>query len=200
MTLPIILASQSPRRIALLKDIGLRFRVVQPSYMEEMSLDMAPASLAKYLSLKKAQSVFTTFNHHIVIGADTLVVLKNQVLGKPITPQKSMEMLKAISNQCIKVITGFTVIHPHQTVSKSVTTHVFIKPLSTTDIKTYVATGEPLDKAGAFAIQGRGAWLIRKIEGDYLNVVGLPVLALCKVLTLFFPSHLRALQQVHKPL
>lgn len=179
----LILASKSPRRRELLKKLGVKFRVEVSDYKEEKHLPYAPQKLACYLAFKKAEAVA---KHHkpddIVIGADTLGFLEEEILGKPHTPIAAKKMLKKISGKTLDIISGVAVIQGKKVIKKSVTTRVKIKFLTLEEIKKYVATGEPLDKAAAFAIQGKGAFIVEKIIGDYDNVVGLPLKALKKML------------------
>ncbi|EFK97125.1 Maf-like protein [sediment metagenome] len=178
----IILASTSPRRKALLSQLGLEFEVVHSDYDEDMTLAMEPVELAKFLSAGKADAVYAKYPKDIIIAADTFVVMREHILGKPHTPERAKEMLQKISGQKLQIITGLTVINEKQKISRAVSTDVFIKKLSIEEIENYVATGEPLDKAGAFAIQEKGAALVEKIEGDYNSAVGLPLDELVKIL------------------
>ena len=179
----LILASKSPRRRELLKKLGVKFCVEESDYKEEKHLPYAPKKLACYLAFKKAEAVA---RHHksdnIVIGADTLGVLDGEILGKPHTPIAAEKMLKKISGKTLDIVSGIAVIQGKKVIKKTVTTRVKIKPLTSTEIKNYVATGEPLDKAAAFAIQGKGAFIVERIIGDYDNVVGLPLEALKAIL------------------
>lgn len=176
----IVLASASPRRRALLKQIGLRF-VVDPSNYDE-KIDSP-----EILSLHKAQEVVKRHKDALIIAADTLVVYKDKILGKPKTAQSAKAMLRLLSGKMHIVITGFAVLDTKngQCVTKSVETKVFMKKLSSREINSYVATGEPLDKAGGYGIQEQGSIFVRKIEGDFFNVVGLPLSALAEVLKKF---------------
>lgn len=169
----IILASTSPRRRELLEKIGLEFEVLGSDYEEDMSIDLEPLELAKYLSLGKAKAVAKDYQDYIIIAADTFVVLGKKLLGKPGTPEKAVEMLREISGKNVSSISGVTIIDTgsNTTISKSIETNIFIKKLSESEIQKYVASGEPLDKAGAFAIQGLGSVMIEKIEGDYCNIM-----------------------------
>jgi septum formation protein len=182
--LPIILASQSPRRKELLTAMGLSFEVVSSDYEEDMTLPLAPLELAKVLSKGKAEAVADKFPAHLIIAADTFVVLGDEILGKPGTSERATEMLNKISGQTLSVITGVTVLETEsgESKSESLESKVHMKRFTSNQIKTYVATGEPLDKAGAFAIQGEGASLIDSIEGDFNNIVGLPTTLLADML------------------
>jgi len=183
----IILASTSPRRKELLEKLGLPFEIIPSDYEEDMNLDMHPLELAKFLSLGKAQAVAGKNVSSLVIGADTFVALGEKLLGKPKNIEEAKNMLREISGQMVSVITGFTLIDSDtgQTVSEVVETKIYIKKLSDEEIDNYIKTGEPLDKAGAFAIQGVGAVFIEKIEGDFLATVGLPLFALANRLKEF---------------
>lgn len=183
----IILASGSPQRKEILENIGLDFDIVESTYEEDMTLDMSPIELAKYLSHGKAQGVAKNYSNHIIIAADTFVVLDNKLLGKPHTEEVAKETLNKISGQTLDVITGYTIIggSMEPPISNTATTKVSIKNLTDTEIDTYIKTGEPLDKAGAFGIQGYGALLIKEIHGDYYNVMGLPLFSLTQSLKEF---------------
>ncbi len=173
----LILASTSPRRRAILERAGLDFEAVGSDYEEDMTLDLPPAKLAERLSQGKAASVSAKRPEAVVLAADTIVVLDGRVLGKPKTPERAREMLAALSGRAHSVITGFTVSCAAESRSEtaSVESAVVFKPLTPGQIDAYVATGEPLDKAGAYAVQERGGELVERVEGDYLNVVGLPL-------------------------
>ena len=176
----IILASQSPRRKDLLKQIGLEFEIDPSNYEEDMTLKMEPNKLAEFLSLGKAKDVAKRHKDAIIISADTIVAISGEVFGKPKTPERAKYMLEKFSGNAHSVITGFTIIdtETNKQISKSVETKVYFKNLSEQEIKAYIATGEPLDKGGGYAIQGLAALFVEKIEGDYFNIVGLPILAL----------------------
>lgn len=184
---PLILASISPRRKELLAKLGLEFEVVASNYEEDMSLKLKPLELAKVLSAGKAEVVAANYSNHIIIAADTFIALEDELLGKPHTEAKAIQMLKRISGQPISVITGFTIIDTanNKKVSKAIETKVYIKNLSDEEIAGYVKTKEPLDKAGAFAIQGLGAVIVEKIDGDFFNVMGLPLFDLAESLKEF---------------
>ena len=176
----IILASGSPRRKEVLTNIGLDFTIAKSDYKEDMTLDMEPKKLAKYLSLGKAKDVAKNYTNHIIIAADTFVTLNHHRLGKPTTDDVAKSTLQTISGQTINVITGYTIIDTadNKTITKSITTQAVMKKMTTVEIDAYIATGEPSDKAGAFGIQGHGALLVKEIHGDYYNVMGLPLFSL----------------------
>lgn len=178
----IILASASPRRKELLEKIGLNFEV-DPSSCEEgvyVYSGLEPHELAQRISLEKAKVVASKHAEALVIAADTIVVSGSQILGKPHTENEARKMLKAISGKSHCVITGFSIIdtRTNKTLSRSVETKVQVRELTSLEIDAYVKSKEPLDKAGAYAIQGLGAAIVERIEGDYFNVVGLPLSAL----------------------
>lgn len=183
----VILASASPRRREILKDAGLRFRVVESEVDEDLSVPLPPHELARSLALRKAGDVAGRENNAVIIAADTIVVLGERLLGKPRTVGEARRMLAALSGREHAVVTGFAVIDSGTGNARtgSVETRVWFRPLGADEIERYVETGEPLGKAGAYAIQGRGAALVERTEGDYLNVVGLPLEALLEALEEF---------------
>jgi len=187
MTRHIVLASASPRRRELLENIGLKFTVDPAETAEVRAGSLRPAQLAKALSLRKAKAVASRHKGSIIIAADTLGVLDGVILGKPEDAGRARSMLAALSGRYHSVITGFTVMDTvtGKTVSRAVETKVYFRKIGRAEIAGYVETGEPLDKAGAYAIQGLGALLVERIEGDYYNVIGLPLCALAKVLRSF---------------
>jgi septum formation protein len=183
----IILASASPRRRDLLQLTGLPFKVDPVNCQENMNARVSPRRLSRVLSEKKACIAAGKYRDAIVIAADTFVVLGDKIMGKPQTPASARAMLAALSGKVHTVITGFTIIDTRtgKRISRSVETKVYFDKLTVKEIKAYVRTGEPLDKAGAYAIQGLGSIFIRRIEGDYFNVIGLPLNALKSCLTQF---------------
>ncbi len=180
----IILASASSRRKELLEKIGLIFEVEPSKYEEDLPFGLEPHEHARKISLEKAKSIASKRKNSIVIAADTFIVFSGQILGKPHTEKYAREMLKAISGKYHSVITGFSIIDTgnNQTLSESVETKVYIRKLTLAEIDAYVKSGEPLDKAGAYAIQGLGSVFVEKIDGDYYNVMGLPLSALTEAL------------------
>lgn len=183
----IILASTSPRRKQLMEQLGLKFKAVASDYEEDMTLKLKPLQLAKTLSAGKALAVVKKYPNHIIIAADTFVALNNKLLGKPHTKETAKKMLKQISGKAVSVISGLTIIDTSsgRKISQAVETKVYIKKLSDLEISGYINTGEPLDKAGAFGIQELGAVIIKKIDGDFFNVVGLPLFVLSETLKKF---------------
>jgi septum formation protein len=186
-TRTIVLASASPRRKELLAQIGLEFEVEPSNYVEGMSPKLKPHELAQAISREKALAVAVKRENAIVIAADTFVVFRDKVMGKPRSEAEAKDMLMALSGKTHSVITGFTVqdTADDMIVSKSVETRIHVKRLTTEEVDAYVASKEPLDKAGAYGIQGLGAVLVDRIEGDYFNVMGLPLNALTESLKEF---------------
>lgn len=176
----LILASSSPRRMKLLSMLGYRF-VCEAANIEETadSLD-TPAGMVEQLALKKAETVFSRHPLACVVGADTLVFLDGRPVGKPGTPADARMMLKSLSSRSHEVYSGVAVLSPIGKTVFHARTVVKFFPLSDEQIARYVETGDPLDKAGAYGIQGIGALLVEGIEGDFYNVMGLPVALLAR--------------------
>jgi septum formation protein len=184
----IILASASPRRKELLRQlIGDNFLVCPSSYEEPDHPDLSPEDLLLKHSVEKARNVAQHFDAGLVISADTSVICDSKILGKPHSPEKAEEMLTKLNGQRFKVITGLTVLDlsTGKEISESETTFVRMAKMSREQISAYIRTGEPLDKAGAFAAQGKGAVFMEKVEGDFFNIVGLPLFRLGKILASF---------------
>ena len=183
----IILASTSPRRKELLEKIGLKFQVEPSDFPENLGQDLPPEGLVKFISIGKASTVAVKYKDAIIIAADTIGVLKNRVIGKPNTVEEASKMLQSLSGKTHRVITGLTVIDTAsgRMFTRTIETKVRLKKLSDLEIQYYVQSGEPLDKAGAYAIQGMGALIVEEIKGDYYNVVGLPLNALADILKEF---------------
>lgn len=183
----IILASTSPRRKKLLSRIGLPFEVQASDYEEDMKLDLTPKELVKHLSKGKAEAVAKNYEDAIVIGADSIVVHKNEVFGKPTSTAEAKEMLKKLSGTVHSVITGFTIIDTktNKSVSQAIEAKIYFREVTEEEMDAYIKTGEPMDKAGAYAVQGLGAIFVEKIEGDFTGVIGLPLFALAKELKNF---------------
>jgi len=183
----IVLASASPRRKELLEKTGLRFDVDPVETDENMESGKNPHEIVRKISLQKALSVSGRHKDTVIIAADTIGFLNGQIIGKPHNSDEAKKILQLLSGKSHTVITGFTIIDSanNKTVSRSVETKVFIKKLSQQEIDAYLSTGEPLDKAGAYGIQGLGSVIVEKIEGDYYNVVGLPLNALSEALKAF---------------
>jgi len=179
----LVLASASPRRSALLSQIGLTFEV-RPSDIVEPPHNTHsnnPASeVTQKLALLKATAVAQHFDDALIIGADTLVSLDGELLGKPTDDADAFKMLTHLSGTCHEVVTGVALVdaRTEREVVWSETTQVYFRELQSTEIDAYIASGEASDKAGAYGIQGRGAVFVRRIEGCYFNVVGLPLASL----------------------
>ncbi|MGB9867391.1 MAG: Maf family protein [Bacillota bacterium] len=183
----IVLASSSPRRQQLLSQIGLDFSVV-PSLVEESTvMGEDPVQVAQGLALSKAREVASRVGDSLVIGADTVVVLGDEILGKPGSPREAELMLAKLQGRWHVVVTGVAVVDGSSGEFEvgHECTRVHVRQLGEDEIAFYVSTGEPLDKAGAYGIQGLGALLVDRIEGCYHNVVGLPLARLCKILERF---------------
>jgi len=180
---PLILASASPRRRHLLSQIGLPFRVIK-SNVSETNTGADPERLCRVLAEKKALRVYPETEASWILGADTVVAIEDSILGKPEDDGDAMRMLDFLSGKEHRVITGFCVLNPTGAIAhtEAVTTFVRVKKLARKEIKAYVATGEPHGKAGSYAIQGIGAFMVEAIAGSYTNVVGLPLCALIKCL------------------
>jgi len=180
----IILASGSPRRKQMLEQVGLRFTVEVSDYEEKPIQGVLPFQFVETLSLGKAKAVANNHEDAIIIGADTIVVLDNQILGKPKTKEDAKEMLKKLSGNTHSVFTGFTIIDTKnkRTITNHVETKIRFKNLSDEEISGYVETGEPMDKAGAYGVQDRGALFVEYIQGDYSSVMGLPILKIFEIL------------------
>ena len=176
----IILASQSPRRQELLKLITNDFEIKVSNVDETLPSGISPKDAVLYLSKIKAEPVKN--DSDIIIGADTVVALDGKILGKPKNDENAREMLKFLSGKAHSVFTGVTLIKGDITRSFSVETKVKFFDLTDEEIDEYIKTGEPADKAGAYGIQGYGSLLVEKIDGDYFNVVGLPVSKLAREL------------------
>lgn len=179
----IILASASPRRQQLLKLIGLDFEIMVSEVEEDNTKDMLPEELAIAQAIDKAVAVSKRVSAGaVVIGADTIVVVDGQVFGKPKDRMEAVQMLTVLAGREHTVISGVAVVQGKKVVSGSSATTVTFRSLSQSQIERYVDTGEPMDKAGAYAIQGRGALLVESISGCYNNVVGLPLGRLAELL------------------
>ncbi len=179
----IILASASPRRRELIKNLGTEYEVKTADCEEKTVPGEHPKDTVTRLSRTKALWVAERETEPaIVIGADTVVAIDDKILGKPANRDEAAKMLRELSGRTHRVYTGITVTDGHKTVSEYVRTDVKFRELSDKQIESYVNTGEPMDKAGAYGIQEYGSLLVESISGDYFNVVGLPVSRLCRVL------------------
>jgi septum formation protein len=174
----LVLASGSPRRRALLEMLGIAFVVDVEPVDETVDDRLTPTEMVRHLALKKSKPVSNRNPDRLVLAADTIVVLDNEVLGKPESEREAAHMLRRLSGRTHEVYTGVALAHldSKRCVVEDAVTRVSFSPISDDEISTYVATGSPLDKAGAYGIQDdRGCLFVRRIEGDYYNVVGLPL-------------------------
>lgn len=179
----VILASQSPRRKQLLEMLGVEFTVMPAKGEEIVPPGVGPEETVRILSRQKAAAVAEEVgNEAIIIAADTIVWYEDLVLGKPRDEQEAARMLSALSGKTHQVYTGLTVRQGENVLSAAECTHVKFRKLSGREIDAYIATGEPMDKAGAYGIQGRACLFVEGIQGDFFNVMGLPVCRLGKML------------------
>lgn len=187
MIKPVILASASPRRKELLQQIGIVFTTA-PAHVDERALaGEEPEAYAVRVALDKARTAAKKFSSGVVIAADTIVVLDGVILGKPADTADAERMLKILSGKMHRVITGLAVMDAGagKALTRTAITRVWFRNLPPEKITSYAASGEPLDKAGAYGIQGKGALLVERIEGCYFNVVGLPLPLLDEMLNEF---------------
>lgn len=178
----IILASGSPRRRELLTQVGIAHAVVPSNAPEDVSPGTEPAAMVRELALRKARSVAATHPGEWVLGSDTTVVLDGEILGKPQDDADAVSTLQRLSGRQHEVLTGIALVGPGGEMVEHASTTVWMRTLTTAEIEAYVATGEPLDKAGSYGIQGRAAAFVPRIEGCYYNVVGLPLALLFQML------------------
>ncbi|MFA5669491.1 MAG: Maf family protein [Balneolaceae bacterium] len=203
MPMKIILASQSPRRKKLLEQIGLTFEIIPSSVNEDISISDSN-TMVQELALRKALDVAKSTSYSLIIGADTIVVHGNKVLGKPADYKEAFSTLSALSGNTHSVFTGVAFVETDNS-GKIIAQHVFsvetkvtFGALATEEIEAYIATNSPMDKAGAYGIQDDwGAVFVERIEGDYNNVVGLPLFQLYKELKTFAPQALNHLVIPH---
>jgi septum formation protein len=179
---PLLLASASPQRRAILHQLGLPFEVVAPDYEEHDPPDADPVELVREHARGKARSVADRAAGRPVLGVDTTVVCAGRVYGKATGPEDAAEMLDALGGSTHEVVSGLCLLTPGWEELEHEVTRVTFRPLTARDIAAYVSSGEWQDRAGAYAIQGLGAALVERIEGDYLNVVGLPAALLVRLL------------------
>ena len=185
MNLDIVLASSSPRRKEILESVGLKFRICRPKVDETVLIGERPEDYALRLSGEKALSVAgSSARGAVIIGADTVVVVDSEILVKPENEDDACNMLRKISGRDHRVLTAFSIVRaPSELLhSEIVETLVTVKNLAASEIEGYIMTGEPMDKAGAYGIQGIGAFMVKEIRGSYTNVVGLPLVELLEAL------------------
>jgi septum formation protein len=187
-TPPLLLASTSPQRRAILEQLGLPFDVVAPRYEEHDAPGAHPVALVREHASGKARSVAGGAGDRPVVGVDTAVVLDGRVFGKPADAGEAEAMLEALAGRTHVVVSGLCVVAPGWEELVHEETRVTFRPLTARDLAVYIGGGEWEGRAGAYAIQGRGAALVERIEGDYLNVVGLPAARLVALLAERFPG------------
>ena len=183
----LILASQSPRRQELLKLFRRPFTVEVADVDEKMDDSQPAYSEVARVSRRKAEAVARE-QEDVVIAADTIVVCDGQILGKPKSTEHAVQMLTMLSGRAHQVMTGLTVVRGNEVVNCTEVTDLWFRKLSRKEIEDYVATGEPMDKAGAYGIQGGAALFVQRLEGDYYNVMGLPVCRLWQMLGQIAPE------------
>ncbi len=183
----LILASSSPRRRELLQGLGLPFTVITSDVDETTESGLAPAEVVEQLALRKAGAVAEKVEGGIVLGSDTIVVLDGQILGKPVDEEDAFRMLSSLQGREHTVFSGVALIDAAtgRSVVAHSATNVQVRPMTEQEIRAYIATGEPMDKAGSYAIQGIGATIVEGIVGDYFTVVGLPLHLTAKLLSRF---------------
>ena len=182
----LILASASPRRQELLRGLGLQFDIRTADIDESMDPSRGAAAEVARISREKALAVQKQSTEDaVIIAADTIVCVDDRILGKPHTEEEAAEMLHLLSGRVHQVRTGVTVLQGNHSVTEVETAEVHFRPLSDAEIAAYIATSEPMDKAGAYGIQGRAAIFVEGICGDYFNVMGLPLCRLSQILEQF---------------
>jgi len=184
--LPLVLASTSPQRRAILEQICLPFEVVVPRYEEQDPPGTDPVDLVRDHARGKARSVAEEAGDSPVLGVDTAVLLEGRTYGKPATAEEAAKMLDALDGRVHEVLSGLCLLTPGWEIVEHEVTRVWFRPLTPRDIATYISSGEWEGRAGSYAIQGRGAALVERIEGDYSNVVGLPAALLVRLLAARF--------------
>ena len=189
---PLLLASTSPQRRAILEQLGLPFDVVAPRYQERDEPGLGAVELVRAHARGKARSVADGAGERPVLGVDTAVVLEGEVFGKPGGEEEAAAMLGRLGGRTHAVVSGLCLVTHAWEVVEHEETRVAFRELTPRDVAAYVATGEWQGRAGAYAIQGLGAGLVERIEGDYLNVVGLPAALLVRLLAARFPGTYRA--------
>ncbi len=181
----LILASASPRRQELLKYICKDFTVKASKVSEDVPFDMPSEEVPQFLATLKAKDVASVFPNSLIIGADTCVILNNKILGKPKNREEAFGMLSDLSGKTHKVITGCALVKGDKSISFATETSVEFFNLTAEEINEYLDTAEPYDKAGSYGIQGMGSLFVKAIDGDYFNVVGLPIAQLKRVMEAF---------------
>ena len=176
----LVLASTSPRRYQILTLLGLPFLMVPPASREVLSGARPPAQEALHQARQKAASLVSRFPDAVILGSDTLINLDGRLIGKPSGPDDARAILKRLRGRSHDVMTAVSILHQSKNVDAVETARVTIRDFTDTELDAYLATGDPLDKAGAYAIQGAGRDLVASLDGDYLAVVGLPLRAVAQ--------------------
>ncbi|NKB81141.1 MAG: septum formation protein Maf [Nitrospirales bacterium] len=185
----LILASTSPRRQELLALLDIPFDIMSPTCAEESTLGQQPSDNVQQFALEKAQSVANQFPNSLVLGGDTLIEIDQHTLGKPWDMAHATHMLRQLRGRCHQVHSGISLVWQgrERRTTTIETTQVWMKAFTEEDLQNYVKTGESLGKAGAYSIQGNGSVLIDRVEGDYLNIVGLPLWEVATILEPYYP-------------
>jgi len=193
----LILASKSPRRRYLLKQAGLSFTVIPPDFDESSIAPTDPSQYVRNLAEAKARDVAVRYPRSWVIGADTIVLIGSTILGKPASITEARSMLKHLSGKTHQVLTGYAILclAKERSFSETVQTAVCFKELTAKEIEWYIHSEEPFDKAGAYAIQGLGTFIVKSINGSYTNVVGLPV---CEVISFLIQEGVIGFENNHR--
>ena len=178
----LILASSSPRRSALLTAAGFEFQTVSVNVEESVLKLEPPGDHVRRLAVEKAEAAFAKHQNEVVIAADTIVLIGGEIMGKPRDTDDAIRMLRLLSGREHEVLTGLAIMARRGTAVEVARTRVWVNPLSDAEIAEYVATGEPMGKAGAYAIQGLFSKFVDRIQGSYSNVVGLPVALVYRLL------------------
>lgn len=180
----IVLASESTRRVDILRTLGISFSIIPPDIDETKRKEETPQEFVNRIAFEKASKVGKHFPDKWVIAADTIVVLKGKVLGKPKNERDAFNMLRSLSGKWHKVITGYCVVNLLKNIvyRDIVETKVFVRDMTDEEIHRYIKTSEPMGKAGSYAVQGKGGYMVKEIKGSYTNVVGLPICEIAEAL------------------
>ena len=181
----LILASKSPRRVEILKNLGFTFKCSPTDVDEAFPNNLKTSKVAGYLAELKANAAFLEHPNDVVLASDTIVVFKNKIFGKPTSTSDARNMLSVLSGKKHIVYTGVSIKSSEKSVTFTQKTYVYFEKISQEEINNYIASGEPIDKAGAYAIQGKGSKFVKKIKGDYYTVMGLPAAKVYKKLKEF---------------
>lgn len=186
----IILASKSPRRVEILKNIGAEFEIIPANTDESVEDGVTPSEAVMEIAKRKALCILEKYNDAFIISADTVVVSDGEIIGKPKDKDHAFRILKGLSGKSHSVLTGFTLCTKDKIYCSYVSTYVDFKELTDKEILDYISSGQPMDKAGAYGIQEKAAVFVTGIRGDYFNVVGFPICEVNKVAIQEFGIHL----------